>query len=154
MAINVSFYKTNSDPRLLAKNLTQLGTLSCELLENTSIVNPTMLVDLPATYKVANYMYIQDFNRYYFCRTEIDNGSLCRIYGECDVLMSFRQGILNTSVLLNRCSKKDKYNLYFADDKIKKYAYERTQLYQFPNNPLNRDGYCVLITAGGAAAAN
>lgn len=152
MAITVIFYKTNSDPRALEKSLTEIGTLSCELLDRTSIDKPSMLVSLADTYKGANYMYIQDFNRYYYITATIENGSMCRLDGKSDVLMSFKTGIKNTKILLNRTSQNNKSNLYYADDKIRKYAYERTQCKLFPNSPFSNDGYCVLMTAGGAAA--
>lgn len=152
MAIPVIFYKTNSDPRALNKNLIEIGSLSCELRDKTSIDKPSMLVSLPATYKAANYMYIADFNRYYFITATIENGAMCRLEGKSDVLMSFKTGIKNTKALLNRTSENQDINLYFADEKIKKYAYERTQCFYFPNNVFSRDGYCVLITAGGAGA--
>ena len=150
MSVSVSFYTTNSDPRSINKTLNLVGSLSCDIKDNTSIVNPAMLVNLPATYKNVNYMYIPDFNRYYFCKVDVISGALCQIYGECDVLMSFKTGILKTKILLDRTANGKYSNLYLSDEKIRKYAYERTQAKLFPNDVLNRDGYCVLITAGGA----
>lgn len=152
MAISIKFYKTNSDPRALNKNLVEIGTLSCELRDKTSIDTPSVLVSLPVTFKAANYMYIQDFNRYYYIVATIENGSMCTLNGKTDVLMSFKTGIRNTKALLHRTAENKQKNLYFADEKIKKYAYERTQCFYFPNNLFSRDGYCVLITAGGAGA--
>ena len=154
MSIQIEFFKTNSDPRALRKNLIPVSTLNCDLLETTTIANPAMVVDLPETMKGVNYMYIADFNRYYFCKTEIINGSLCRITGKCDVLMSFKTGILNTRILLDRTANDELSNLYFNDEKIRKYAYERTQCKAFPNSVFNQNGYCILITAGGVAPAN
>lgn len=152
MAINVGFYNTADDPRAVNKTTSLVASLNCDILDSTNITNPVILVDAPHLHKNINYMYIADFSRYYFAKTEIVNGSICKITGECDVLMSFKTGILNTKALLDRTGN-NKYNdLFFADEKIRKYAYERTQARYFPNNVLNRDGYCVLITAGGAPA--
>lgn len=150
MAINVSFYNTASDPRMINKTLTLVSSLDCDLLDSTDITHPVILTDNPAALHNVNYMYIANFSRYYFVKTEIVNGSICKITGDCDVLMSFKSGVLATKVLLDRTANDNYNNLYLADDKIRKYAYERTQAKLFPNNVLNRDGYCVLITAGGA----
>ena len=150
MSINVSFYNTSSDPRMINKALALVSTLSCDLLDSTDITRPVILTDSPAALHNVNYMYIADFSRYYFVKTEIVNGSICKITGDCDVLMSFKSGVLNTKVLLDRTANDNYNNLYLADEKIRKYAYERTQAKLFPNSVLNRDGYCVLITAGGA----
>lgn len=152
MAINVSFYNTSSDPRMINKKLTLVSSLNCDLLDSTDITKPVILTGNPAALHNVNYMYIADFSRYYFVKTEIVNGSICKITGNCDVLMSFKSGVLATKILLDRTSNDNYNNLYLADEKIRKYAYERTQIKLFPNNVLNRDGYCVLITAGGAPA--
>lgn len=150
MSINVSFYNTSSDPRMINKTLTLVSSLDCDLLDSTDITRPVILTDNPAALHSVNYMYIANFSRYYFVKTEIVNGSICKITGDCDVLMSFKSGVLATKVLLDRTANDNYNNLYLADEKIRKYAYERTQAKLFPNNVLNRDGYCVLITAGGA----
>lgn len=150
MAINVSFYNTASDPRMINKTLTLVSSLDCDLLDSTDITRPVILTDNPAALHSVNYMYIANFSRYYFAKTEIINGSICKITGDCDVLMSFKTGVLNTKILIDRTSNDKLRNLFFTDEKIRKYAYERTQAKQFPNDVLNRDGYCVLITAGGA----
>ncbi len=148
--VTVQLFRTNSDPNVVNKELTSVAMLSCDFLDSSSTTAPVVLVDLPERYHDINYMYIPDFNRYFYAKTEIVNGSLCRITGKCDVLMSFKSGILATKALLDRSADENLSNLYFADEKIRKYSYERTQTKYFPLSPFNRDGFCVLITAGGA----
>ena len=150
--LQVTLYNTSSDPRTLSKALTAIATVNVEIMDNNNVSNPILVFDNPQNYRGINYVFIPHFNRYYFATVEIVSGQLCNIHCETDVLMSYAAGIRGTKVLLDRTAIKGKYNLYFADDKIRKYAYERTQAKYFPLNPLNRDGYCVLITAGGAAA--
>jgi hypothetical protein len=111
-----------------------------------------LVFDNPQNYRGINYVFIPHFNRYYFARVEIVSGQLCNIHCETDVLMTYAAGIRSTKVLLDRTAQNSLSNLYLADDKIRKYAYERTQAKYFPLSPLNRDGYCILITAGGAPA--
>lgn len=151
--LSVTLYNTASDPRTLSKALTAIATVNVDIMDNNSVSNPVLVFDNPQNYRGINYVFIPHFNRYYFAHVEIVSGQLCNIHCDVDGLMSFAAGIRNTKVLLDRTAQKGKYNLYFADDKIRKYAYERTQARYFPLSPLSRDGYCVLITAGGAPAA-
>lgn len=150
--LQVTLYNTSSDPRTLSKALTAIATVNVEIMDNNNVQKPILIFDNPQNYRGINYVFIPHFNRYYFARVEIVSGQLCNIHCETDVLMSYSTGIRNTKVLLDRTAQDSLSNLYFADDKIRKYAYERTQAKYFPLNPLNRDGYCVLITAGGAPA--
>ena len=152
--LQVTLYNTSSDPRTLSKTLTAIAAANVEIMDNNNVSNPVLVFDNPQNIRGINYVFIPHFNRYYFAHVEIVSGQLCNIHCNVDVLMSYAAGIRNTKTLLDRTAQKGKYNLYFADDKIRKYAYERTQARYFPLSPLSRDGYCVLITAGGAPAAS
>lgn len=151
--LQVTLYNTSSDPRTLSKTLTAIATANVDIMDNNNVSKPILVFDNPQNYRGINYVFIPHFNRYYFAYVEIVSGQLCNIHCNVDVLMSYVAGIRDTKVLLDRTAQKGKYNLYFADDKIRKYAYERTQAKYFPLSPLSRDGHCVLITAGGAPAA-
>jgi len=151
--LQVTLYNTSSDPRTLFKALTAIATVNVEIMDNNNVSKPILVFDNPQNYRGINYVFIPHFNRFYFASVEIVSGQLCNIHCDVDVLMSYAAGIHNTKVLLDRTAQGKLSNLYFADDKIRKYAYERTQAKYFPLSPLSRDGYCVLITAGGAPAA-
>ena len=152
--LQVTLYNTSSDPRTLSKALTAIATVNVEIMDNNNTFNPILVLDNPQNYRGINYVCIPHVNRYYFAAVEIVRGQLCNIHCDVDVLMSYAAGIRNTKVLLDRTAQNRLSNLYFADDKIRKYAYERTQAKYFPLLPLSSDGYCVLITAGGAPAAS
>ena len=151
--LQVTLYNTSSDPRALSKTLTAIATANVEIMDNNNVSKPILVFDNPQNYRGINYVFIPHFNRYYFATVEIVSGQLCNIHCDVDVLMSYAAGIRSTKVLLDRTAQDKLSNLYFADDKIRKYAYERTQAKYFPLTPLSRDGHCVLITAGGAPAA-
>lgn len=152
--LEVTLYNTASDPRTLSKTLTAITTANVEIMDNNNVSKPVLIWDNPQNIRGINCVFIPHFNRYYFAKVEIVSGQLCNIRCDVDVLMSYAAGIRNTKVLLDRTAVKGRYNLYFADDKIRKYAYERTQAKYFPLSPLSRDGHCVLITAGGAPASS
>lgn len=151
--LQVTLYNTSSDPRALSKTLTAIAAANVEITDNNNVSKPILIFDNPQNYRGINYVFIPHFNRYYFANVEIVSGELCKIQCNVDVLMSYASGIRGTKVLLERTAQDSLSNLYFADDKIRKYAYERTQAKYFPLSPLSRDGHCVLITAGGAPAA-
>ncbi len=151
--LQVTLYNTSSDPRTLFKALTDIATVNIEIMDNNNVSKPILVFDNPQNYRGINYVFIPHFNRFYFASVEIVSGQLCNIHCDVDVLMSYAAGIRATKILLDRTAQGKLSNLYFADDKIRKYAYERTQAKYFPLSPLSRDGHCVLITAGGAPAA-
>lgn len=112
--MEIVLYKTNSDKRVLNKSLTIVETVSnVNLLDNCSIINPTFVLS-NADWRDANYIYCGDFNRYYFVNdVELRNGQLLYIRCTVDVLMSFKQDILNADCIINRAS--DNFNVLIDD---------------------------------------
>ena len=149
--MNVTLMKNSSDRKALDKTLTTITTVTANPLEDCDILKPRLVLRYNASIELINFMYIPEFQRYYFASCKVQPGGQIEITGEIDYLTTYKDAIKNTKVLLDRTADENLSNLYFADGDIRKYAYERTQNVLFPNNPLNRDGYCVLITAGGAA---
>lgn len=101
-SFEVVFYQTDSDPRTVDKNLANSLTLQGTLRENTSVVNPVIIVEGTVPGFLRNYAYISIFQRYYFV-TDVKSvrKDLWEISLKCDVLMTFKSGILslNTRVL-------------------------------------------------------
>lgn len=152
--MNVTLMKNSSDRKVLDKQLTTVTTVNANPLEDCSLITPRLVLRYNANIELINFMYIPEFKRYYFAKCTVQPGGQIEITGEIDYLTTYNSAIKATKVLLDRTSTEKLSNLFFADEKIRKYAYQRVQNVLFPNNPLNRDGYCVLITAGGAAASS
>lgn len=152
--MTVTLMKNSSDRKVLDKQLTAVTTVNANPLEDCSLITPRLVLRYNANIELINFMYIPEFKRYYFAKCTVQPGGQIEITGEIDYLTTYNSAIKNTKVLLDRTSTEKLSNLFFADEKIRKYAYQRVQNVLFPNNPLNRDGYCVLITAGGAAASS
>lgn len=149
--MTVTLMKNSSDRKVLDKQLTTITTVNVSPLEDCSLITPRLVLRYNANIELINFMYIPEFKRYYFAKCTVQPGGQIEITGEIDYLTTYNSAIKNTKVLLDRTSTEKLSNLFFADEKIRKYAYQRTQNVLFPNNPLNRDGFCILITAGGAA---
>ena len=123
------------------------GTLRSE----TSAMNVSIIVEKsnPLEYKY-NYMYIGDFNRYYFIDEirSIRNG-LWEINGTCDVLFSFSNDILNSYAVIDKEEKEDLANLYLDDGSFIMEARKYNEVLPFSSG-FNDSGQYILICAGGS----
>lgn len=85
-------------------------TVSCMLKEGCSIINPTLIFERANIGHGYNYVYIPDFNRYYFVREPYYDGA--RIIYDCvvDPLASYKTEIGNSEqYVLRSASDKDGY---------------------------------------------
>lgn len=98
MAINVSFYSCNDDPRVLNKTLTPVleNDVSATLTANTSILQPVLLIKYNEAVCGANYMYIPHFQRYYTIENiTVTEGERMTITGMSDPVYTMKDQILN-----------------------------------------------------------
>lgn len=117
--MNIIFYYNSSDDNKLNKSLTQKLNLSGNLREGTSIITPTITIQVSDSQYLnvieSNYAYISDFKRYYFITDVICAAkNLWDISMKVDVLMSFKNDILYLPVILDR--NEYLYNKYLSDD--------------------------------------
>ena len=97
--MTVNLYNISDDPRKVVKNLGSGTALTCELVYPSDLLNPTIRISATSWSASLNYMYIADFNRYYYI-TEVtyENGGAVTIQGRVDPLMSYSSSILGLSV--------------------------------------------------------
>ena len=102
-------YNNTSDNKKLNKNLNTISTVDLTLYLDTNVLNPTFKIK--NFNNNGNYIYVPDLNRYYF----IDNYTLSNqcVYLHCsvDVLMSYKNAILNHDYLIKR-------NEFLRDNKL------------------------------------
>lgn len=145
--MDITLYTNNSEKNKLDKNLSNAKTFSGKLREESSIVNPSILIqiDNPSKY---NYAYIPEFNRYYFItdmtsvRTNIWELSM-----HVDVLMSFKDSIKSTSIILSDTETTGQTN-YISGEQWVRNVKDTTEIINFPKH-LPVKGEYILITAGG-----
>lgn len=115
--MSVIFYHNNSDNRCLTKSLQQIGTaLSVKFKDDSSIINPELIVTPNVDLFGANYCQITEFkNRYYFIEDIVVSQQ--RIIVKCkeDLLMSYKNEILNMKGYLRRTAYLKKSNTYITD---------------------------------------
>ena len=145
--MNLSLYINNSEKNKLEKSLSDEFSMSGNLRNESSVVNPRIIVqtDNPSKY---NYAYIPEFNRYYFItdmtsvRTNIWELSM-----HVDVLMSFKESIKGTQIILSDTETTGQTN-YISGEQWVRNVKDTTEIINFPKY-LPIKGEYILITASG-----
>ena len=145
--MNLSLYINNSEKNKLEKSLSDEFSMSGNLRNESSVVNPRIIIqtDNPSKY---NYAYIPEFNRYYFItdmtsvRTNIWELSM-----HVDVLMSFKESIKGTQIILSDTETTGQTN-YMSGEQWARNVKDTTEIINFPKY-LPIKGEYILITAGG-----
>ena len=145
--MTITLYTNNDEKNKLNKTLSDGLTLTGTLRDECSIERPVILIDADNITEY-NYFYIEEFDRYYFrtALTSVRNG-LWRLEGKTDVLMSFKDAILASNVIL-RDSETTGANNYAAGNQWQTLVKTKTDIINFPSGLLD-EGEFILITAGG-----
>ena len=145
MSFNIQLMNNQEELNKISKNPSTVMTLSGALREESSIIDPVIMIEYNGTLTNVNYMYIPEFHRYYFI-TKIDSvrTNLWRVCGHCDVLKTYAQGILGCDCVFAR--NQNKFNLYLNDDYFKVYSNPRVQVLNFPQK-FSGESY-VLVMKG------
>lgn len=145
MSFNIQLMNNQEELNKISKNPSTVMTLSGALREESSIIDPVIMIEYNGTLTNVNYMYIPEFHRYYFI-TKIDSvrTNLWRVCGHCDVLKTYAQGILGCDCVVAR--NQNKFNLYLNDDYFKVYSNPRVQVLNFPQK-FSGESY-VLVMKG------
>lgn len=139
-----------SDPKeKLNKTVTEGITLNCVLKENTSIIDPVLIIESTQPVYDYNYVYIPMFRRYYY-RADIRSIGHNRweVTAHVDVLKTYYEFIISNSAIMEG-TEKLQINKYLPDDNVFITNCKRlTNIINFPSG-LNETGEFILITAGG-----
>lgn len=123
-----NFYVNTSDKLKVEKDLSQVLTdKTITIIEPVDIFNPTIKLSKQIGSLSFNYIYISDFNRYYFvAEPPTWREGFYEVKLHCDVLMSFKSGFYTKNAVIKRNSRN--YNLYLNDDHMKmlNYPYYQT----------------------------
>lgn len=121
--MEAKLYFNKSDKRYLCKDLTQVGNiLNVSLIEPTSVTDPDIILTPDTQVMKANYIWLQDFGRYYYINNYTFEYE--RIIAHChvDVLQSFAPEIIKENVVFER-SKEEIASKYLNDEDLKMYNY-------------------------------
>lgn len=130
----INLYKNSAEQNRLDKSnyITFVESISGTLRDSTSITSFSVLIERTTTPDF-NYVYIPVFNRYYYVTdiTSVRN-NLWEISLSVDVLMSYKDAILNCSAVVDR--NEFDYNPLLIDTKIPLQNGETIYSSAVPNN--------------------
>lgn len=131
----------------LNKTMSNVVNINGVLKQETSVIKPTVLIEAE-NLSGFNYMYINEFGRYYFITDIVCvRQNLWRVSAKVDVLMSFKDGISTCPFIVSNTENAYAEN-YMMGDMWKTLVKSKTDIINFPSG-LNSTGEYVLITSGG-----
>lgn len=146
--MNIKLYKNLSEVNKLEKTIQEIRKLTGTLKTSTSIVDPKIIIEISISdiIRNVNYMYIQEFDRYYFIKniTSVRNG-LWEFECHVDVLMTYKAQIKNHRAVIKR--QENKWNLYLDDGIFKTYQNPSIITKAFPSGFTSQN--FILAIAGG-----
>ena len=156
MSVNFTLSVNESPKNKIGKTLG--GTpksFDCLLKDDTSIIDPVLIIETADSLAGYNYMYSSDFGRYYFINNiECIGYNLWRISAHVDVLETYKDAIKANTAILER--QTNFYNTYISDPEWPTYAYKNVVCFDFDkgtgSNDFENGANCtyVLTVAGGA----
>ena len=146
--MNIKIYHNYSANNKLNKTISLLIEKNVKLKNETNIIRPTIILTGDISNNM-NYVYIPKFNRYYYIVDKKSiNNEMFEIFLEVDVLMSFKEKILNLQCIIDKQQDLTNINKYYNDGSFIVSSKEFIKTINFPNG-FNENGEFILITAGG-----
>jgi hypothetical protein len=147
------FYNNKSDERYVNKNIElKHDNIDIKLKNDTELVRPVLVLQSGLLNPSVNYVWIENFGRYYFIRdTKLTQG-MVEISCECDVLSSFKTALLKQNVIVSRQERN--YNLYQSDPKQHFYNTNATIIKEFPIKPFSINNSNFILVLNGASVSN
>jgi len=144
--MTIRLYKNSSNNNTVDKDLNLVTALSGTLRETSTVVNPTILVNLADNQlSNVNYAYIAEFSRYYYI-TDITciRDTIFQLNMKVDVLYTYRREIRRNYAIIER--NENEYDLKLNDGMFQTQQNPRIAQYPFPSG-FNTWDY-VLAIAG------
>jgi len=125
--MTVNFYYCGDDPATLTKGLELIKTYDCKIKENSSLLNPTIILSTSEwkemnTDNSVNYCQIDDDSfgkRYYFMSNPvITTGNRIELDLKVDVLQSNRTELMKCDAYVQRSGNISHWNRYLPDPLI------------------------------------
>lgn len=148
MGFTVKLCHNSSPVEKIGKNIDSgLDITGCVLKDKTSILKPTIRILTNSDIHTYNYMYIAEFERYYFIDDIVSvNNNKWEVSGHVDVLETYKAGILSQQAVIKRQQKS--YNLYLNDPDFRTYNNDLVQTKKFSPSAFNKVLNYVLVVNG------
>lgn len=135
MSFTVKLYTNNSPRNYVDKTITQVGSdLTGDLRAESSIISPGIRIAADSVPADVNYMYVQDWGRYYFIEEIISvRAGIWELRGSVDPLYTFRSELRACSGIVHRAESVNAYNTYLDDGSFRAYANPKIRTIAFPS---------------------
>lgn len=144
--MNINLLQNLSEKNKLNKNFSVLSTINSVLKKESSIINPTLIINFDSSITESNYIYIPEFRRYYFITDIVSvNNNLWELSCTVDVLSSFSTQIKAQTAVIKR--QENLWNLYLDDGIFKTYQNPNIITKKFPSG--FQHSTFILAVAGG-----
>lgn len=115
----------------------------CDFKDDTSAVEPTIIISPDAYNPQCNYVYLSDTNRYYYVSDRVFSQQRVELKLSIDVRMSF--DFSNCDCIALRSS--NKYNMYLDDNEYARLQYNEVYTKPFPTS-FSKELNFILLIAG------
>lgn len=151
--MTISLYENSSDNRVVNKELGfQLDVINVTLKQPTSIIQPSFIFSFGAIAEVNeytrfNYLYCKEFDRYYYITNmSFLQGKMIQFDCKVDVLMSFKNSILDTTQYIAR--QEYQRNDYIADEEFNFQGNDQLETKPFGSDLIIDTNRFILTTIG------
>ena len=146
--MTIQLCNTADENNVINKTIATIDTVTATIKGDSSISNPTLILEYKNTLIGVNYVFISDWNRYYFVQDiRVATGGRYEIDLTVDVLQSFKEQILKCGVILSD-TEQTGLNNYLPSESFVVNCKHKTDIINFSNGLLDNGEY-ILITAGG-----
>lgn len=145
--MEVIFYYNLSDDRAINKSLAGAESFEGIVRDEVNVMSPVIRFENDGVLRY-NYAYIPELQRYYSIKERVCyRQGIWDVYFDVDVLMSFRNDILNLDAVVDKQAATTIGNEYIDDGSLVSENVMFQTVYDFPNG-FNDTGEYILITAG------
>ena len=148
--MEIKFYRISDDRRQLNKTLnasTLVKTATGDIKSDCSIMDPIIEMSYDIALMHCNYMYIEDFGRYYHINNIETGAQRLYIHAHVDVLQTYAEQIRDLYCVVARQEDENKSNLYLNDEIWKNLQIRQAVPLAFPKS-FDKDGSFVFVTGG------
>lgn len=149
MSFTIDLMYNGDEINKINKSPTSRLALTGDLRDESSIVDPVVLIEYQGDLTDVNYAHISKFNRWYFITdiTSVRTG-LWRVAMHCDVLKTYAEGILASTGVIAR--QENQYNLYLDDYFFKCYQNSMIVTKVFPSGFSNQAFVLAMMGSQGS----
>lgn len=143
--MQVDFYTTTDNANTVNKTLKLIRSINIIFRQVVNEAKPFIILNKDKI-TGSNYVHIPNFNRYYFI-TNVENytANLVRIDLTCDLLMTYKDVILNTPVLITATEKPSYLSINLPTQQTISKRILKSDI------TLNKESSLILTTIGGVS---